>query len=69
MRKRETTKEKPVHERTAKQAVTKSLPSLSRKEASPPDAVLLIGGLALVVLVLCDTVFLTLSSRYLRGAG
>jgi len=30
---------------------------------------LLIGGLALVVLVLLDTVFLTLSTRLLRSAG
>jgi hypothetical protein len=34
--------------------------------ASSPDWVLLIGGMALVVFILTDTVFLALSSRVLR---
>lgn len=67
--KRETTRGKPVRQRTAKEAVRRSLPSVSPKTADSPDALLLIGGLALFVLVLCDTVFLTLSTRSLRGAG
>lgn len=35
--------------------------------SSSPDSTLLIGGLALVVLVLGDTIFLALSTRVLRG--
>ena len=69
VRKSETAKGKPAGERTTKQAVRKALPSLGRKEAGSPDTMLLIGGLALVVLVLCDTAFLTLSTRFLRDAG
>jgi hypothetical protein len=68
-RKRQTVKKKPVRERTTKQAASKALPSLGREEAGATDTMLLIGGLALFVLVLSDTVFLTLSTRYLRGAG
>jgi hypothetical protein len=67
--KRETTKPRIVRKQTTKRAAKKSLPSLVRAEASSPDRMLLIGGLALFALVLCDTVFLTLSTRYLRGAG
>ena len=69
VRKRVVPKTKPVRERTTKQTVRKVAPSLNRREPGSPDAVLLIGGLALVVLVVCDTVFLTLSTRFLRGAG
>jgi len=69
VRKREKAKEKPVRERTTKQTASKALPSLVREQASSPDTMLLIGGLALFALVLADTVFLTLSTRYLRGAG
>ena len=68
MRKRETAKEKPVRKRTTKQAVRKALPSLGKKDAGSADTMLLIGGLALFVLVLLDTVFLTLSTRFLRSA-
>jgi hypothetical protein len=35
-------------------------------ESSSPDTTLLIGGLALVVLVLGDTIFLSLSTRIVR---
>ena len=69
MRKRGTAKEKPVRAKTTKQATRRALPSLSRTEAGSTDTMLLIGGLALVVLVLLDTVFLTLSTRFLRSAG
>jgi hypothetical protein len=69
VRKRETAKEKPVRERTTKQATRRALPSLSRTEAGSTNTMLLLGGLALVVLVLLDTVFLTLSTRSLRSAG
>ena len=58
-----------MRERATKQAVRKALPSLGREEAGATDTMLLIGGLALFVLVLSDTVFLTLSTRHLRGAG
>jgi hypothetical protein len=37
-------------------------------DAASSDTLLLIGGLALFVLVLGDTVFLTLSTRFLGGA-
>jgi hypothetical protein len=37
-------------------------------DAASPDTLLLVGGLALFVLVLGDTVFLTLSTRFLGGA-
>jgi hypothetical protein len=42
------------------------LPDLSREEATSPDTMLLLGGLALFFLVLADMVFLTLSTRVLR---
>jgi hypothetical protein len=69
VRKRETAKKNPVRERTTKQATRRALPSLGQKEAGPVDTMLLLGGLALFVLVLLDTVFLTLSTRVLRSAG
>ena len=37
--------------------------------ADSPDTMLLVGGFALFVLVLGDTIFLTLSARFLREAG
>jgi hypothetical protein len=37
-------------------------------DAASPDTLLLVGGLALFVLVLGETVFLALSSRFLREA-
>ena len=37
--------------------------------ADSPDTLLLVGGFALFVLVLGDTIFLTLSARFLREAG
>jgi hypothetical protein len=44
-----------------------SLPKTAAPAASSsPDSNLLIGGLALVILVLGDTVFLALSTRFLR---
>lgn len=58
-----TTKSKPATR--AKQ----TLPALGRPKAadsSAPDTMLLIGGLALVVLVLGDTLFLAVSTRLLR---
>jgi hypothetical protein len=69
VRKHQRAKEKPVTKRTTKQAARRALPSLGRTKASPTDSMLLIGGLALFVLVLSDTVFLTLSNRYVRGAS
>jgi hypothetical protein len=56
----------PAHEQGAKTPV-KRLPAVSA-ESSSPDSMLLIGGLALVILVLGDTIFLALSSRFLRDA-
>jgi hypothetical protein len=52
--------------KSAKQAVRRVLPSVSRAEATSTDTMLLAGGLALFVLVLADTVFLTLTTRVLR---
>jgi hypothetical protein len=59
-------KPKPSTERTVKQAIGPPLPTLSREEATSPDTLLMVGGLALFVLVLADLVFLTLSTRVLR---
>jgi hypothetical protein len=61
----ETKKAKPDPVRPIKQ----TLPAAKRaaeKASSSPNSLLLIGGLALVVLVLGDTVFLSLSTRFLR---
>jgi outer membrane biosynthesis protein TonB len=41
-------------------------PGFSRDEATSPDTLLMVGGLALFFLVLADVVFLTLSTRVLR---
>lgn len=48
------------------QTAAPALPGLSREEATSPDTMLLLGGLALFFLVLADMVFLTLSTRLLR---
>lgn len=61
-------KKTAARRRTAKQTARKGAPSLPSATggSSSPDSTLLIGGLALVVLVLGDTIFLAVSSRYLR---
>jgi uncharacterized membrane protein len=41
-------------------------PTISRDQATSPDTLLMVGGLALFFLVLADIVFLTLSTRVLR---
>src|SRR5829696_7611872 len=41
-------------------------PGFSRDQATSPDTLLMVGGLALFFLVLADVVFLTLSTRVLR---
>lgn len=53
-----------------KQAVKRPVPRFpaASAESSSPDSMLLIGGLALVILVLGDTLFLAFSSRFLRDA-
>lgn len=64
--KRQTAKKqstKPTRAESTKQAVRRTLPALRPAEPASPDRMLLLGGLALVVLVLADTVFLTLSRR------
>jgi hypothetical protein len=55
--------------RTAKKPASKRVRTLpaSNSTSSSPDSTLLIGGLALVVLVLGDTIFLALSKKVLRG--
>jgi hypothetical protein len=65
---REPAKQKPKAnpERTITKVAVAPLPGLSREEATSPDTMLLLGGLALFVLVLADMVFLTLSTRVLR---
>jgi Flp pilus assembly pilin Flp len=53
-----------------KSAVKKRAASVQRavaSGASTVDTTLLIGGVALVILVLGDTVFLALSTRFLRA--
>jgi hypothetical protein len=60
---------KPVKRKNAsKPAARKRVPALPTAVAksSPADSMLLVGGLALVVLVLGDTILLALSTRYLR---
>jgi hypothetical protein len=49
----------------------RSLPRVERAapSSSSPDSMLLVGGVALVILILGDTVFLAFSARYLRAAG
>jgi hypothetical protein len=62
-------KKEPIRARSVKKALSKraaSLPRAARAGSSSPDTRLLIGGLALVVLVLGDTMFLALSTRFLR---
>jgi hypothetical protein len=54
--------------RTAKKPASKRVRRLpAAKSSSSPDPTLLVGGLALVVLVLGDTIFLALSKKVLRG--
>jgi hypothetical protein len=60
------TKPKVNPERAITKVAVAPLPGLSREEATSPDTMLLIGGLALFFLVLADMVFLTLSTRVLR---
>jgi hypothetical protein len=62
-------KKVPLRARGTKQAPTKRVRKLPVADArsSSPDSTLLIGGFALVVLVLGDTIFLALSTRLLRG--
>jgi hypothetical protein len=50
----------------AKRALARIAPAAAK--ASSSDTMLMVGGLALVILVLGDTVFLALSSRFLREA-
>ena len=57
---------KPKPERKVTKTAAPALPGISREEATSPDTMLLLGGLALFVLVLADMVFLTLSTRVLR---
>jgi hypothetical protein len=57
-------KDKP--EPKVKVAVAAAAPSISRDQATSPDTLLMVGGLALFFLVLADIVFLTLSTRVLR---
>jgi hypothetical protein len=60
-------KSKPKSERKVTQTATPALPGISREEATSPDTLLMLGGLALFFLVLADMVFLTLSTRVLRA--
>jgi hypothetical protein len=64
-------KKTPNRARTAKKSVktrAASLPTAAAAGSSSPDSRLMIGGLALVILVLGDTIFLALSTRFLRGS-
>jgi hypothetical protein len=55
--------------RPAGRALPRARPAAATAQASSGDSTLLIAGLALVVLVLGDTLFMTLSVRYLRSTG
>jgi hypothetical protein len=57
---------KPKPESKVTQTAAPALRGLSREEATSPDTLLMVGGLALFFLVLADMVFLTLSTRILR---
>lgn len=59
-------RKKPKPEPKVTQTAATALPGLSREEATSPDTLLMVGGLALFFLVLADVVFLTLSTRVLR---
>jgi hypothetical protein len=66
---RKTVKVKATRSQASKPARPKrTLPAPSARgtNSSAPDSTLMIGGLALVVLVLGDTIFLALSARLLR---
>jgi hypothetical protein len=67
VRKREAAKKKVVAKQSSRQAANRVLSTLGGDDAGPRTA-LLIGGLGLLVLVLLDTVFLTLSTRTMRSA-
>ena len=58
-------KAKPKNDRVKVAAA--ATPTLTRDQATSPDTLLLVGGLALFFLVLADIVFLTLSTRVLRA--
>jgi hypothetical protein len=49
-----------------KKVAIAAAPSISREQATAPDTLLMVGGLALFFLVLADMVFLTLSTRVIR---
>ncbi len=68
MQKRETAKAKPLPKRTTKQTAKETVRTPAPRKADSRNTMLLIGGLALLVLVVCDNVFLTLSTRTVRGA-
>jgi hypothetical protein len=53
---------------TSKEVRRQAVPSIQRIEGSS-SVTLMLGGLALLALVLCDTVFLTLSTREIRRVG
>ena len=57
-------KPKPKRDRVSRATIA----ALGREQASSVDGTLLAGGLALFVLVLADTVLLTLSTGIFRGA-
>ncbi len=60
-------KAKPKPKNEGVQVAVGATPSLTRDQATSPDTLLLVGGLALFFLVLADMVFLTLSTRVLRA--
>jgi hypothetical protein len=60
----------PRRKKVSKPAAERTLPRPRTEvvtESSSRDHMLLIGGLALVVLIIGDTVFLSLSARFLRA--
>jgi len=65
-RKRAQAKKEAARDHTRKQVVRRSVSRPVADDANAPDGLLLAGGLALFVLVLADTVFLTVSRRSLR---
>ena len=53
---------------TSKEVTRQAVPSIGRIDDSS-STMLMLGGLALLALVICDTVFLTLSTRSIRRTG
>jgi hypothetical protein len=64
---KKTKKPAKATKKAAKRTLPRPAPAAAASSSSP-DTLLLIGGLALFILVLGDTIFLAFSARFLREA-